>query len=169
MQKDGWQQNCAQHDRCHRSSVVLNKSRVPTREQTMQNRMLDRVVGLAVLADLWISFGTLQAKVALNKRPVRLQAAQMRTDVQTSPMFDVRPKSGISGIRATTDATLTIRVVSMSFVHSVVWLAFVKVAGGAGLQGCVSFGCVWPCRRQTGSRIARINSRDRSFEVGIRV
>ena len=44
-----------------------------------------------------------------------------------------------------------------------------KVAGGAGVRACVSFGCVWPCRRQTGSIIARINSRDKSFEVAIRV
>ena len=35
--------------------------------------MLDRVVGMAVLADLWISFGTLQAKdqIALESRSAR--------------------------------------------------------------------------------------------------
>ena len=35
--------------------------------------MLNRVVGMAVLADLWISFGTLQAKdqIALESRSTR--------------------------------------------------------------------------------------------------
>ena len=99
LQKDGRQQNCAQHDRCHRSSVVLNKSRVSTREQTMQNTMLDRVVGMAVLADLWISFGTLQAKdqIALESRSARDPFAYKRRKCAQT----FKPRQG-----ATCDANL---------------------------------------------------------------
>ena len=73
LQRNGRLQKSAQHDRCHRSNVVLNKSRVSTCEQTMQNSMLNRVVGMAVLPDLRKSFGTLQAKdqIALESRSTR--------------------------------------------------------------------------------------------------
>ena len=95
-QKHGRQQNCAQHDRCHKSSVVLNKSRVSTCEQTMQNSMLDRVVGMVVLADLWISFGTLQAK-----EQIALSRAQQEIRSLTC-VANVRRRSNLSKLRRAT-------------------------------------------------------------------